>query len=56
MTKIKNVLALKIDEETWMKFKLTIPRDTSLNEAVCQLVEKHVLNNQRQVSKSVGLP
>jgi len=35
-------LTLEIDKVTWDKFKDTIPRTTTLNEAIIQLIAKKV--------------
>ena len=41
MTKIKP-LTLEIEEKIWTQYKLTVPRDITLNDSVVQLIEKKV--------------
>ena len=39
-------MTLAIERRLWNRFKVTIPRDTRLNDAVVELIERHVADCQ----------
>ncbi len=45
----KKVITLEAEEKLWKDFKLTVPRDINLNDAVIILIQNHV--NQKKKNK-----
>lgn len=41
-------LLLDISDELWAKFKLTVPRDKTLNDAVVELIQREVDRRKKE--------
>jgi len=43
---MKGKLLLRVDDKLWERFKMLVPRTTKLNDAVVELIEKYVEENE----------
>ncbi len=48
MTKNKPKIQLRIDDETWIKFKKICNFEKSLNEHIVHLIKEHIQKNEIQ--------